>query len=272
MRHKDLAQVCYPRLNVNHKDLSNNCYQRTKVKHMDVQSKCYPTPKVKHQNLSSACLPRYKVSHKSLSTVCYKPAVRITHQDLSLKCYPKIIIKHKDMSGLSCTELRMKHADLNKVKIPCDPNMRDHTTAMEKIGKEIKFQFTRHRLYCKLENRYSGVTQGNVVETTKGLAVVEDYVVKKGTYYPIRIVVSTIQGLGRNEKGEAKLNYHKLSKEETKEIMIRELIKRQKFIWLVRMYPEERKNLESLKQLYSPGKDPNTPSDTPQPVPNTDSN
>ncbi len=170
----------------------------------------------------------------------------------------------------------MRHADLNKVKIPCDPNMRDHTTAMEKIGKEIKFQFTRHRLYCKLENRYSGVTQGNVVETTKGLAVVEDYVVKKGTYYPIRIVVSTIQGLGRNEKGEAKLNYHKLSKEETKEIMIRELIKRQKYIWLVRMYPEERKNLESLKQLYGPGggpaKDPNAPADAPPPVPDTDSN
>jgi hypothetical protein len=147
---------------------------------------------------------------------------------------------------------------------------------MEKIGKEIKFQFTRHRLYCKLENRYSGVTQGNIVETTKGLAVVEDYVVKKGTYYPIRIVVSTIQGLGRNEKGEAKLNYHKLSKEETKEIMIRELIKRQKFIWLVRMYPEERKNLESLKQLYAPdngpNKDPNAPKDTPQPILNPDSN
>ncbi|MFN8396355.1 MAG: hypothetical protein U0176_17150, partial [Bacteroidia bacterium] len=77
--------------------------------------------------------------------------------------------------------------------------------------------------------------------------------------------------------GEAKLIYHKLSKEETKEIMIRELIKRQKYVWLVRMYPEERKNLESLKELYKnpgdgPAKDPNAPTDGPSPVPNTDNN
>ena len=119
--------------------------------------------------------------------------------------------------------------------------------------------------------------QGNVVETSKGVAVVEDYVVKKGTYYPVRIIVSTIQGLGRNEKGEAKLIMHKLSKEETKEIMIRELIKRQKYIWLVRMYPEERKNLESLKQLYGnpgggPVKDPNVPSEDPLPINNGSGN
>jgi hypothetical protein len=188
-----------------------------------------------------------------------------------------MVIKHKDMAGLSCTEIRIRHADLNKARIACDPNIRDHSTAMERIGKEIKFQFTRHRLFCKLECRYSGVSQGNIVETSKGLAVVKDYIVRKGTYYPIRLIVSTIQGLGRNERGEAKLVMHKLTKEETKEIMIRELIKRQKYLWLVRMYPEERKNLESLKLLYrnpngSPDKDPNAPSDLPTPIRDSDHN
>jgi hypothetical protein len=62
---------------------------------------------------------------------------------------------------------------------------------------------------------------------------------------------------------------HKLSREETKEIMIRELIKRQKYVWLVRMYPEERPNLDNLKTLYgapgsAPAPDPNAPTD---PVP-----
>jgi hypothetical protein len=108
-------------------------------------------------------------------------------------------------------------------------------------------------MYCKLEDRYSGVAQGNVIETSLGTAVVEDYVVKKGTYYPLNLIVSRPIGDGRNDKGEKQLKYTKLSREETREIMIRELIVREKYIWLVRMYPEERPNLEKLKELYGPG-------------------
>ncbi|MEM7036862.1 MAG: hypothetical protein AAF570_07785, partial [Bacteroidota bacterium] len=200
------------------------------------------------------------------------PPVRIKHQDLSRKCYPMIVIKHKDMSKFSCTELRIRHTDLNKVKIPCDPNMRDHTTTMERIGKEVKYWFTRHKRFCKLEARYSGVSQGNVVETSVGTAIVENYVVKKNLYYPVRIIVSIPKDRPRTKKGDARLKYIKLTREETKEIMIRELIKRRKFIWLVRMYPEERKNLESLKQLYmnpgaGPAPDPNSTDPPPDGAP-----
>ena len=35
---------------------------------------------------------------------------------------------------------------------------------MERIGKEVKYLFTRHKMFCKLENRYSGVSQGNVID------------------------------------------------------------------------------------------------------------
>lgn len=274
IRHKDLAQVCYPRFKVKHKDLQAKCLPRFKVKHKDLQSKCYPTPKVKHKNLSAACLPRYKVKHKDLNNVCYKPAVKVRHKSLNNVCYRPIVIRHKNMDKLSCTELQIRHTDLNKVKIACDPNMRDHTTTMERIGKEVKYWFTRHKKFCKLEARYSGVSQGNIVETSLGTAVVEDYVVRKNTYYPIKIVVSIPRDKGRDKKGEPRLSYHKLTREETKEIMIRELIKRQKFIWLVRMYPEERPNLDALKTLYQGGgTDPNAPgAPPPDNVPGSDDN
>ena len=117
--------------------------------------------------------------------------------------------------------------------------------------------------------RYSGVSQGNVVETSYGPAVVEDYVVKKDIYYPTRIIVSIPKSKPRDKKGEPRLKMIKLSKAETKEIMIRELVKRRKFIWLVRMYPEERRNLDNLKELYledGSGTDPNLnapPTDSP---------
>lgn len=257
IKHKDLARVCLPYTKLHHQSISARCLPRMEIKHKDLQSKCYPTPKVKHKNLSSVCLPRYKVRHRDLNTVCYKPPFQIQHRDLSNKCYESIRIRHKNMNMFSCTELHLKHNDLNKVKIACDPNIRDHITTMERIGKEVKYWFTRHKKFCKLENRYSGMSKGNVVESSVGPAVIEDYLVKKGIYYPTRVIVSIPKSKPRDKKGEPRLKYFKLSKAETKEIMIRELVRRRKFVWLVRMYPDERRNLDNLKSLYLNSRNPN---------------
>ena len=100
--------------------------------------------------------------------------------------------------------------------------------------------------------------------------------VKKNEYYPVKIILSIPKDKARNARGEARLKMIKLSKSETKEIMIRELVIRRKFIWLVRMYPEERRNLDSLKDLYleSPNgeADPNLNVPPPNNVPDLNNN
>ena len=50
--------------------------------------------------------------------------------------------------------------------------------------------------------------------------------------------------------------------------MIRELIIREKYIWLVRMYPSERPNIDKLKLLYQGGDKLNDPNLNNPPPPN----
>lgn len=265
LRHRDLAQVCYPKYRLRHqsvdgscdplytarhKNLQSKCYPKFAVKHKDLQNKCYPTPKIHHRDLSAECLPKYKIKHENLSTVCYKPEYRVRHQDLNAKCLPTWTIRHKDFEKYTCWELHVQHVPLSKYRVLCDPNIREHPSTMERIGVEVKDIFTRKRLFCKLENRYSGVSQGCVIETSAGVAVVKDYIVKKDTYYPLNLIVEIAKDPHHTNDGEPQVKKLRLSRTETKEIMIRELIKRGKFIWLVRMYPEERKNLPALKELY----------------------
>jgi len=265
MKHSRLDSPCYTNI-TRHKDLSAKCYTQMKLRHRDLQTKCYPIPKVQHQDLSSVCLPKYRVKHHDLSAVCYMPSVKIKHRDLSNMCYPTLIVRHKDMNEFSCTQPEITHTPLSQYKVLCDPNITKGTTTMERIAKEINYWFTRHKRFCDLEKRYSGVTVGVVVETKYGTAVVTDYVVKKDIYYPLKIEVAIAQK--RAENGDPRIKTILLSREETKEIMIVELIKRQKYIWLVRMYPEERKNLDKLKELYL---DPNL-NKAPGPGPGPDDN
>lgn len=111
-----------------------------------------------------------------------------------------------------------------------------------------------------------------MIETSYGLAVVKDYVVKKDKNYPTKLIVELARGKLRDSKGYPRLKEIKLSEAETKEIMIRELIRRQKYIWLVRMYPEERKNLDDLKVLYEgPGAGSDPGGDPTPGTPDTDS-
>ena len=263
IRHRDMTATCEP-AQVNHKDLGSVCGPKIKFRHKDLQSKCYPAPLVKHKNLSAECMPKYRVKHTDMGDVCYLPG-KVKHKSLStMKCYPTVLVRHKNMEGLSCTEREMVHFDPAKFKIPCDPNMQQPTSTMERIGKELKYYFTYHRRYCELEARYSGVTEGCVVETTHGTAVVTDIIVKKDLIYPTNMEVAVADV----RKGEATVKIYKIDKVETKEIMLRELIKRQKYIWLVRMYPEERTNLDNLRKLYGDPsyKDPNAGPPPPSPI------
>ncbi len=265
MRRRNVNQSCSGEIQISHKDLGMACSPRIKISHRDLQSKCYPSPKIKHKNLSAECMPRYRVKHKYPEVVCYIPT-KVEHRSLNQKCYPVLVIRHKNMEGLSCTEVKMKHNDPARFRIPCDPNMQQPTSTLERIGKEIKYWFTFHRRYCELEARYSGVTEGCVVETTHGTAVVTDIVVKKNLIYPSNMVVA----VAKVKNNEPTIKLYKIDKIETKEIMIYELIKRQKYVWLVRMYPEERTNLNALRELYG---DPTyrpigvPPSGDPSPVP-----
>ena len=50
----------------------------------------------------------------------------------------------------------------------------------------------------------------------------------------------------RKGNGDPSLKKVKLSRAETKTIMMRELVERNKLNWLVRIYPEERQNIKSI--------------------------
>lgn len=255
IKRSDLSDVCMPKLRIRHNDLSKKCYSAPILKHKDLSSVCLPKYVQKHKDLNSVCLPKLHVKHQDMNSVCYKPSAKLKHMDLNRKCYPVMVLRHKDFEKITCTELIIKHKNVDDFKVYCDPNLESVTTTMERVQKDIKYFFTFKRKFCKLEARYSGVSAGCIVETSHGTAVVSDYVTEKDIIYPIKLIVLITKNSPRKKNGDPNLKKITLSREETKEIMIRELIKRQKFIWLVRMYPEERPNLESLKKLYL-GQDP----------------
>jgi len=123
-------------------------------------------------------------------------------------------------------------------------------------------------------NRYAGFGAGQVVQTENyELAVVEDFIIRKreqqfvrwdadSTRYRIdkvktpvveRIVVRVPRrGRWRGLDGRLLSKKVKLSKQETKTLMLQALVQRNKLHWLVRMYPEEQPNLPVLVAKYAP--------------------
>jgi hypothetical protein len=146
---------------------------------------------------------------------------------------------------------------------------------MERVGKDIKNFFTNHRRQCKLMNTYSGVGIGALVESERfGQVQVVDFVLRNRIYYRYRwdvdstdvhrdkvkiksvhrFVVNTPRhGRWRTVDGRPNVRRRRLSYEETKQIMLAHLIQRDQIAWLVRMYPEERENIEALRLQYAPG-------------------
>lgn len=142
-----------------------------------------------------------------------------------------------------------------------------------KVGHKIKELFTNKYKHCKINAVNSGIAVGQVIETQKyGMAVVQDFVIgkKKNHYFKfadrelikrkeitrkVSAVKNIVVKVPRNDKprtksGEPNFKKITLSRSESKEIIMRQLIQRQKLNLLVQMYPEERENIDALKLKY----------------------
>ena len=167
-----------------------------------------------------------------------------------------------------------------------------HTTALaqarpnpnlKNVKTDIKNVFTFKRRCCKIVNIYSGVAKGTMVVTRDwGEAPIDGYVIRKKKVYFYRYVkndltekkkvvkkIRAIKNLKvlapknkdamRGEGGKPRMKRIKLSAEESKSIMITELIKRNNVKWIVLLYPEERENLQQLLMQQQDVAPPDTP-------------
>ena len=272
IRHRDLNTVCQPRMRIRHRSMENVCQPRLKIRHRDLNTVCQPRLKIRHRDLNTVCQPRLKIRHRDLNTVC-QPRLKIRHRDLNTVCYPKYRMCHKDFDRYTCTDLTICHTPLHKYKVMCDPNIRAPTSNMERVAKDIKRWFTNQRKYCKINAVYSGVGAGQLIMTEQyGTAQVVDFVMGNRTQYfyrwgqdstthycmtrDVRVVKRLVvripkRGRWRTWDGRPRIKTIKLSEEETKRIMIRHLVMRNKLFQLLRMYPEERENLQALRLKYS---------------------
>ncbi|MFW5658738.1 MAG: hypothetical protein ACOCZ8_02035 [Bacteroidota bacterium] len=252
------------------------CGPRISVRHRDVNTVCQPRFKMKHQNLGKVCTPRVPaIKHRDLNTVC-QPKFTMKHRSLDRVCTPRLpAIKHKNFDKFTCGRLVIHHTPNHKYKVPCDPNITAPTTNMEHVANDIKRFFTNKKKFCQLEKVYSGVSTGYPVETEEhGLAIVKKFKIKPKVYKyarwggdstDIKIrkrKVNTIKHImvqvprdgffdkiGGLFKG-SQFKTVKLSEAESKRIMMEQLMERGKIDWLVRMYPEERPNLQQIKIDY----------------------
>jgi hypothetical protein len=176
------------------------------------------------------------------------------------------------MEQYTCHKPVMKHTPLHKYKVIC-PAQNDEPREMDHIANDIKHFFTYKRKHCKINSNYSGLGVGQIVETRElGPVVVADFVVRNKVVsydrwrpedstdvYRVKkkirsvrniIVYTSRNGEWYNRRGDLDLKKVKLSRKESKQLMIKHLVQRNKLDWLVRMYPEEIENLEALKARY----------------------
>jgi hypothetical protein len=289
MRHQDLGTVCQPRYRKrSHKDLNRVCYPRHRVQHKDLNTVCQPKQRIRHKDLNRVCYPKRRMTHQDLNTVCQPQRPRIRHKDLNRVCYPDVKIRHKDLNTVcqarrrpiehkdfekyTCTKREICHVPLHEYKVMCDPKLQEPETDMERVASSVEEFFKNKRKHCKINAIPSGVSQGTFIETERyGMAIVQDFVIKKRTmkFYrwgpdstkkrSVRKRIRTVSNLKvlvpKNQRWltkNGKPNYKQitLDRRETKQVMLRNLVKRNKLNELVRMYPEERKNLEALKTRF----------------------
>ena len=215
------------------------------------------------------------IKHRSLDKVCTPRLPKIKHRSLDKVCTPRLPrIKHQNFDKFTCGRLVISHTPNHKYKVPCDPNITAPTTNMEYVADDIIRFFTRKRKFCQLEKLYSGVSPGYPIETQEhGTAIVKKFKIKNKVFESarwggdstdikirkrkVRAIKHIIVEVDRKGffGGIAKLfgkdrKTVKLSVEETRQIMIKQLMLRGKIDWLVRMYPEERPNLQQIKIDY----------------------
>ncbi|GIV43113.1 MAG: hypothetical protein KatS3mg035_0236 [Bacteroidia bacterium] len=276
--HRQLDNVCYPKLIVPHKQLDFACGERPfRVKHKQLDFACGERPfRVKHKQLDFACGERpFRVKHKQLDFACGERPFRVKHKQLDFACGERPFrVKHKQLDNVCYKSLKICHRPLDKYRVPCDPNIVQPKSNLERVGDDLKYFFTNKKRFCKLNSIYSGVSAGQIIETQKyGKGVVTDYIVRNRLIQYVRyvngdstkikvkyrkspsikhlvVLVPRDEKKLRKSNGDPNLKKVKLSQRETKEIMMKHLIERRNFVWLIRMYPEEEQNLPELYAKY----------------------
>ncbi len=277
-RRTNPQNFCYPKLVVPHKNLDNACYPKLVIPHQQLDIACGAKPfRVKHKQLDLACGAKpFRVKHKQLDLACGAKPFRVKHKQLDLACGAKPFrVKHKQLDNVCFSRgIEICHRPIDKYKVPCDPNIVQPKTNLERVGADLKYFFTNKKRFCKLNSIYSGVSAGQIIETQKyGKSIVTDYIVKNRLIQYVRyvngdstkikikyrkspsikhlvVLVPKDEKNLRKRNGEPNLKKVKLSQKETKEIMMRHLVEKRNFVWLIRMYPEEEKNLPELYAKY----------------------
>ncbi|MDW8335248.1 MAG: hypothetical protein RMM53_13630, partial [Bacteroidia bacterium] len=201
-------------------------------------------------------------------------------------------VRYFQRHGHSPNTARFWRAMLQSSRNACDPAQRQLSYDVDAIGHGVRNTFINNRKFCKLNAAYSGVSPGQVVKSQKyGFGVVADVelglrktefvryrdptptqrtssdgrtavpgrFVRKPSYVAgVKNLIIVVPNPNRKGKRDA-FKRVRLDTEETKEIMLASLIKRNRYDWVVRMYPEERENLLFLRQKYS------TPKQAPNP-------
>ncbi|MBX3102675.1 MAG: hypothetical protein KF690_09220 [Bacteroidetes bacterium] len=268
VRHQTIDGTACSRVRIRHHRLDGTACARVRIQHRNVDGTSCARLRVKHRQYDGTACARERVRHRNIDgTSCAR--LRIRHSNLDGMACNRARIRHRVLDGTTCARLKIHHTPVHKYRVPCDPSMR-HTTQWQKLAMDVEYLMRNHKKYCKLNNICSGVSAGQIVETQDyGTAVVADYIIgeriqrfvrytsedstrrkvvvrKTKAVEQIVVIVNKRQELKRNARGEAKFKRVLLSQEESKAIMIDYLLKKDQLYWIIRMYPEEKKNLPEL--------------------------
>jgi hypothetical protein len=268
VRHKNLDGTTCSKVRIRHHRLDGTTCARVRIRHRVVDGTSCARLKVKHRQYDGTACAKERMRHRQLDgTTCNR--LRIRHSQLDGLSCNRARIRHRQLDGTSCARLKIKHTPIHKYRVPCDPSMR-HTTQWEKLAMDVQHLMRNHKKYCKLNTVCSGVSAGQIVQTQDfGTAVVADYIIgeriqrfvrytsedstrkkvvvrKSKAVEQLVVLVQKRQDKGRNKRGEVAFKRVLLSYEESKAIMIDYLIKKDQLYWIIRMYPEEKKNLPEL--------------------------
>jgi len=263
LRRNALDQKRIVGMRYNRNSLDQKHIRGYKITRLGPNNICQPRLIIRHRNYDLACMPQYKP---------------LRRRQLDLACTERHhIIRHKVVDRLCYETNKVCHIPMKDYRVPCDPNFQAPTSNMERVGKELKYFFTNKKKYCKINSVYSGVSAGQVVETEEyGIAVVTDFILKDRILkYPQvvygkrnkkvkeKVREKKIKGVRnlvvlvpkdpkkmRKRNGQANLKKVVLSQDETKQIMIQHLMKKDNMLWIVRMYPEEEQNIPVLRVKY----------------------
>jgi hypothetical protein len=196
-------------------------------------------------------------------------------------------VRYYQRGGHSPNSARFWRAMLQSSRNACDPAQRQMAYDIDAIGNGVRNTLINNKKFCKLNATYSGISAGQVVKSRQyGFGVVADVelglkrtnfvrykdasssqrssffqsenpsgrFVRRPKYVAgVKNLVIVVPNPNRKSKRDA-FKRIRLDTEETKEIMLSSLVKRNRTDWIVRMYPEERENLLFLKQKYTPPK------------------